>query len=72
MKQLLSFFGCKQPYARSSFVAGGDCVLNTCNGGKIPAGETTYTFHTESLGNGIYFLQYNAKLKGNHKLIIQH
>jgi hypothetical protein len=33
MKQTLSFFGCKQPYFGTSFVAGGDFVLNTCNKG---------------------------------------
>lgn len=39
---------------------------------EIPAEETTYTLHTESLGDGIYFLQYNAAIKGNHKVVIQH
>ena len=33
MKQLISLVGYKQPYFGTSSVAGGDFVLNTCNGG---------------------------------------
>ena len=35
MKYLIAVVGCKQPYFRTSFVAGGELALNTCNGGKI-------------------------------------
>jgi len=64
MKQTLSFLGCKQPFSRTSFVAGGDFVLNTCNGGK--------TISTKQLANGVYYLHIylNNKLIESQKLII--
>jgi hypothetical protein len=43
MNKTLSFFGCKQPYFGTSFVAGGDFVLNTCNGGAKYKVDTNFS-----------------------------
>ena len=70
MKQILSFLGCKQPFSRTSFVAGGDFVLNTCNGGNYQTQIDAYlnvlvlkdslnltTSYTEMLKDSINELQ---------------